>query len=239
LPDGTTKYFLSKKSPMKDSHGNAVGIIGVSFDITARREAEIALEIAKKDAEDASRVKSDFLRNMHHDIRTPVAALIGMAEILRMEIPGDDIDRTTLTRYASEISNAGNELLRFLNNMLESVQASSGNIPLVEEKFDLYQTIDQLMKLHQPIATKQKLDFTSWIDPQIPPNLLSDSSRIYRILLEFLINALKFTQAGSVYISVSLAKKEGVLSQFDVYSRRLLITISRIFFPKLIPTIIC
>jgi PAS domain S-box-containing protein len=218
LSNGKIAYFLDKKTPMKDLEGNIVGVMGISFDITARKEAEQALQIAKEQAEAANKAKSEFLHNMHHDVRSPLAALIGCAEIMRCELLTPGVDLNEMQKIADMVVGSGNELLRFLMDMLHSIQISSGNLPIVKEKFNLQGMLDQLMILHQPMAVKQKLQFTLSVDPKIPPNLISDETRIYRILLELLVNALKFTKQGFVELSVKLAKKDGpnLVLQFSV-----------------------
>jgi signal transduction histidine kinase len=200
---GKKATFLSLKTPLKNKEKEIIGILGLSIDITKQKEAEKALLEAKKEAEAASQAKTEFLKNMHHDLRTPVAAMICCAEMLKV------VDSMEEVRdFAQRLSDSGHELLRFLIEVLDSVRATSGHMPIVNKTFDLQETMHNLIKLHQPIAIKQKLDLILFVDPSIPQNVVGDPTRIYRLLLELLVNALKFTVQGTVAVTVMLVKKE-------------------------------
>lgn len=205
LTDGKKAFFLSKKVPLIDTNGSVVGIMGMSFDITERKKMENELKEAKALAEAASRAKTEFLENMRHDIRTPLSGIIGMAEILNNE----NLDKNTIKEFTINLDRASKELLRFLNEVLESINVASGEIPLLQKRFSLRETLDNVIKLHQPIAIQKKLKLTFDLDEMIPKYLIGDPVRIYRIILELLVNALKFTSKGHVSVVAKLGKRTG------------------------------
>ncbi len=198
------RVYLSTKTPLRDEKNTIIGIIGNSIDITVLKEHELKLRKIKEDLEVANKIKTEFLENMRHDIRTPLSGIIGLSAILKTEK-----DSSKIKKYTSQLAESSEELLRFLNEILESLNVASGEIPILEKKFNLKTVLENVIKLHQPKANEKKLSLESYFDATIPKYIVGDPIRIYRIILELLVNALKFTQDGSVSVSVKLAKKEG------------------------------
>ena len=177
-------------------------MVGISMDITDRKKAEASLVLEKINAEIANNAKTEFLNNMRHDIRTALTGIVGFSELLKNECNIEKIRVFTKSLYQSS-----NELLRFLNEVLESVQVGSGEIPLFHKRFSLNEILEKVISLHQSIALNKNLDLRLDLDPAIPHYLIGDPIRIYRIILELLANALKFTDEGQVRITTSLAKR--------------------------------
>jgi two-component system aerobic respiration control sensor histidine kinase ArcB len=196
--------FLSQKSPLKDKVGKVVGILGISADITSQKKLEKELIKSKEIAEASNSAKTEFLENMRHDIRTPLSGIIGLSEVLRREE-----DKNKIKEYTLVLAESSKELLRFLNEVLESINVASGKIPFLKKKFDLRETLENLIKLHQPKALEKNLNLMLKVDESIPKYLVGDPVRIYRIVLELLVNSLKFTKLGHITISVKIGKKEG------------------------------
>ncbi len=204
LQDGTELMFLSNKVPLRNQQDNIIGMVGISIDITARKKAESELLLEKTKAETANKAKTEFLENMRHDIRTSLTGIVGLSELLKNEI-----DTNKIQYFSDNLAKASYELLRFLNEVLESIQVASGEVPLLNKKFSLREILENVVKLHQPIAIKKQLKLTLEIDKTIPKYIIGDPVRIYRIALELLANALKFTSTGEVNIFARLGKKEG------------------------------
>lgn len=202
LSNGQHYFFLSKKVPMFDNNRNIVGIMGISFDITERKKMEEELRTAKKQAEISNKAKTEFLENMRHDIRTPLSGIVGFSELLVGES-----DKDKIKIYTDGLAESSHELLRFLNEMLESINVISGDIPLLKKRFDLKSVLSNVIKLHRSKALKKGLDLELFYDEDIPQYLIGDPIRIYRIVLELLGNALKFTEYGFVNVLVNLYKK--------------------------------
>ncbi len=188
--------------PLFDNAGFVVGMVGISIDITERKKAEVELKIAKDAAERANHAKTAFLENIRHDIRTPLSGILGFAEILKNEKNPDKIED-----YANKLAKSSNQLLNFLNTVLESIHIASGEIPIMHQRFNLSDIFQNLNDLYQPKAHEKQLGLNFHFDTKHSPYLIGDSIRIYRIILELLGNSLKFTQEGQVNVYAKLTKK--------------------------------
>ena len=200
--DGTKIYFLSLKSPIKSPQGEVLGVVNIAIDITDRKLMEIELEKSNEAAQLANKAKSEFLMNMRHDIRTPLTGIVGFASLIK-----DESNDSKIVEYAHHMLGSSQELLNFLNEILETVYLTSGKAPLLKKKFDLSTIVHKLMDLNKTKAEQKKLKFTLDYDPNIPAYLIGDPKRTQKILLELLSNALNFTHEGSVHVSVELAKE--------------------------------
>jgi signal transduction histidine kinase len=138
---------------------------------------------------------------MRHDIRTPLSGLVGAADLLKTATPEQ------IPEYSDWIIQSGQELLNFLNSILESVNVNSGDIPLVFDRFSLRATVESVVFLHKAKALEKGLKLSFNFDSAIPEYLIGDPVRIYRILLELLSNALKFTAKGFVAVRTTLVNR--------------------------------
>lgn len=202
--DGTVGIMLTSKSPLRDEHGKIVGIVGVSMDITEQKKTEKMLREAMVAAEAANLAKSEFIANMSHDIRTPLTGVIGMARMLGE----DDIDLVSSKQVANYLEQSGNQLLTMLNEILDAVSHKQINEIDVEEKpFNIRKTIQNIVELERPSALLKGLDLLTEIDDKVPACLIGDDTKLHRIILNLVGNALKFTQEGSVSIKLSCLEK--------------------------------
>ncbi len=202
-PDGTVKTVWVSKTPLYDNKKEIIGILGIYTDITERKKQERELIEAKNQAEIANKAKTEFLENMRHDLRTPLTGITGFANILKKEAKGSKFEE-----YAENIADAGESLLFLLNEILEAVHVTSGELPLLKRKFDLKKVLNDIVKLNQPRAKEKKLNLTIHYDDHIPAYCIGDAKRIQRIALELITNALNFTDQGSITLSAELAKIE-------------------------------
>ncbi|MEJ6475310.1 hybrid sensor histidine kinase/response regulator [Pseudoalteromonas piscicida] len=157
------------------------------------------LLLAKQDAERATLAKSRFIANISHEIRTPINAILGLADMIKSE---------TLTRLQSkklqQLSGAANELLTMLNSILEFAKVESHQGTIQYETFQtchVFTTIDSLIR---PLCLQKELEFELSIDPQVWPYLYSDEDKIKQILVNLLGNAVKYTNQGKVGLKVSV-----------------------------------
>lgn len=202
-PDGSRLIMLVNKLPMRDKRGNCIGILGTSVDITERKKLEENLRDAKEKAEVASRAKTAFLENMRHDIRTPLTGIVGCAHLIQMQWRNPK----KVHEYADDLIESSNALMDFLNRVLESITVASGEIPLLKQRFDLYEILKQPMRLNRSQAMVKGLDLLFDYDSRIPV-LIGDPTRVQKIILELLTNALKYTDKGQIKVSAQLIKNE-------------------------------
>ncbi|WP_238581688.1 response regulator [Legionella micdadei] len=201
-PQGEKKFFLSQKQPIRDHNNVIIGLLGFSIDITERKKMEEELRKAKELAEAANKAKTEFLENMRHDIRTPLSGIVGFADIIKMES-----NSLQVKEYAENLVASSHALLNLLDEVLEAIRVSSGEIPKLKKKFNLQKTLQQIIELNRAKAAQKRLKMTFDYDPHIPRYLIGDKIRIHRIVLELVANALNFTDSGFIKLFASLAKR--------------------------------
>ncbi len=173
----------------------------VNLHISLKRTNE-ELKKAKRAAEAAAEAKAIFLANMSHELRTPMNGIIGMIEILK---------RTPLTEeqkeYLSIIESSGENLLTIINDILDLSKIESGRMELENIPFSLKEELTRVMNIMQIIADKKHLPLKLQIAPGVPQYLSGDPVRLKQIIINLVNNAIKFTEKGSVTVSV---EKQGV-----------------------------
>jgi PAS domain S-box-containing protein len=200
------------------SNDKAVSIITSSRDITERIEIqhELAenyksLELAKKQAEQASNAKKQFLATMSHEIRTPLNAINGLSHILMLENPrADQIENLRLLNFSGET------LLALINDILDISKIESGKIKLSLRPFDLRYLLTNIQKSLASRAQENKVDLSFDYDALLPDIFIGDSTRISQIIYNLVGNAIKFTESGHVTINTSLINKSGTTYTFRV-----------------------
>ena len=161
----------------------------------AKRAEKLSRE--KAQADQANQAKSAFLANMSHEIRTPINAVIGMNEMILREC-NDPI----IIKYANNAHSASESLLSLINDILDFSKIESGKMELVEETYQLDELIKNLINMIKTRAEKKELEFIVKVNENIPNELFGDSVRIRQVVVNFLTNAVKYTQVGSVEFSV-------------------------------------
>ena len=213
-PDEKDVYFLTNRVPLLDQNQQVMGVVGISIDITARKEMETRLHEEKIKAEAANHAKTEFIMNMSHDIRTPLSGLLGMSNLLL----ASDLNEKP-KQYVTWMKESADQLLHMLTNVLDDVSADNiSSLDLSFEVFDLQTLIDEIIQLERPLIIFKKLELTTSIDPRLPKTLCSDKVKIHRILLNLVSNAVKFTNAGSIQLNVSLLSEtsQEIILQFQI-----------------------
>ncbi|MCE3239292.1 MAG: arcB 4, partial [Gammaproteobacteria bacterium] len=201
LPSGEQIVQLSTKRPLWDEHGHVIGLVGNTVDITYLKKIEAELRSAKEKAEASDKAKTEFLENMRHDIRTPLIGMTGFANMIKQEATDPKIKA-----YSDNLIASSNTLFHLLNEILEFIKVSSGEVPLLKKKFDLKKKLNEIILLNQAKANQKNLNLFFEYDPDIPPYLIGDVIRVQKIILELVANALNFTNKGHVKLSTQLAK---------------------------------
>ncbi|MBS1197978.1 MAG: multi-sensor hybrid histidine kinase [Proteobacteria bacterium] len=228
--DGYHGLFETIKTPVRNASGNTIGILGISRDITERKQTEAELEQhrnnlgqlvmlrttelaqAKIAAETANIAKSTFLANMSHEIRTPLNAIIGLTYLLRRAEP-----TPVQVEKLCKIDTAANHLLSVINDILDISKIEAGKLQLEHTNFTLDTILDHVRSLIADQARCKGLAIE--IDPDgVPVWLRGDPTRLRQALLNFASNAVKFTEQGSISLRAILLEedKEDILVRFEV-----------------------
>lgn len=203
-PDGTQVLFESTKVALLNKEGLATGMIGVSRDITERKQAEVQLLLAKIAAESANTAKSQFLSNMSHELRTPMNGVLGMAQLL--EVTDLSVEQQ---EYVTALKLSGKNLLTLINDILDLSKIEAGKVTLDLADFSLHQCIKHIVTMQAFTAQEAGLALNVELAENIPAILEGDELRVKQILTNLLGNALKFTKQGGVTISGKLLEQHG------------------------------
>ena len=190
-----SRLELAIKLTVLPGHENSWSKILVSVvDQTERKQAERALQLAKEQAETASRAKSDFLANMSHELRTPLNAIIGFAELMKSGIVGT-LDHERYRSYAADIHTSGLHLLEIINDVLDLAKIEARESRLYEESLRLDSIVSAVMQMMAEQAERAGLGLVR--EPMLGlPMIRADERALRQMLLNLLSNAVKFTPGG-------------------------------------------
>ncbi len=160
--------------------------------------SDAALRHARIEAETANRAKSEFLANMSHEIRTPMNGIIGMTDLLAdTPLAGEQRE------FLGLIQQSADSLLRLLNDILDFSKIEAGRLELEEIEFDLRECVGKALKLFLIKTDEKGIELAVRIDPEIPARFVGDSGRLRQIIVNFVGNAIKFTEEGEVVVDVN------------------------------------
>ena len=195
IVNNTVKYIYSKGQYI--TIGDESFIIGVAQDITEQKLIELDLIKAKNKAEKASNMKSEFVANISHEIRTPINGIIGMANLLNdMDLNKEERECINIISHSSGI------LLSIINNVLDFSKIEAGKILLEFTNVNIRNLIDKEKLVFAQRISEKNLSLNIYINNNIPDIIVSDILKIQQILTNLINNAIKFTDYGSISIIV-------------------------------------
>jgi signal transduction histidine kinase len=217
-PDATRILVDTLKAPLKNDDGQIIGLLGVSRDITERKNYEKELRSARDEAEHlnehlkwqtdiankmaaqadgANRAKSEFLATMSHEIRTPMNSIVGMADLLM------ESELTAEQRIFTETSrNAGENLLALINDILDLSKVEADLVVMEKTDFDLDSILNRVCNLMSLKAKRNGIRIVCEPLNNIPATLIGDPQRLMQIFINLVGNAMKFTKQGEIILGV-------------------------------------
>ena len=197
-PNGRIVTWRVATNPVFDTMGRVRSFVGICVDLTARKQAELAMLAAKKAAEDATQAKSDFLAVMSHEIRTPLSGVIGMLDLLQ-QCPLEPQPR----RYTKFARDSADALLHLLDDALDSAKMEAGKLALETIAFRPHDHFESAFESASMRADSKSLVFRHAVAPSVPAVLIGDPTRLRQIISNLVNNALKFTDKGSVTVTLN------------------------------------
>ncbi|MGC1599896.1 MAG: ATP-binding protein [Candidatus Acidiferrales bacterium] len=198
LRDGRQVWATVELAMLKNSAGKARFVLGTAVDVTEQKRAQHALQEAKRAAEAANEAKSAFLATMSHEIRTPMNGILGMTElVLDTELTGEQREHLGLVRISAE------SLLAIINDILDFSKIEANKMEIEAIPFDLRESLGETMKSLSIRADQKGLELVYEVQPNVAEAVIGDPGRVRQVLINLVGNAMKFTEHGEVFISVS------------------------------------
>ena len=208
---GSTRYVLvvSDRSFEKETFGkedvqvfealaaHAGVAVGQARSVSDLETLAEELEVARDAALAASKAKSIFLANMSHEIRTPLTTVLAAAELL------DDMPlNTAQVKLLDRMHRSGGLLLSLVENVLDFSRIEAGYATLEQADFDLHAVVKDIADAQLPRARQRGIELDCSMDPQVPQIVMGDRTRVFQVLNNLVINALKFTEEGRVHLDI-------------------------------------
>jgi len=191
------------KLPLYNRQGQPTHLLCISEDISARKQAETALQHAKEAAEMANRAKSEFLANMSHELRTPLNAILGFSQLM-----ANDPKFAAGASELNIINRSGEHLLELINDILEMSKIEAGRMTFQPSAFDLEQLLQTLEGMLHLRARSKGLTLIFDRPPDLVQYIETDEQKLRQVLINLLGNGIKFTEQGKVKLRVSQIRED-------------------------------
>lgn len=190
--DGRQCWLETSKVPLHDTQGGVMGIIGIFQDITPYKEAEEA-------AQQANQAKSAFIAHMSHELRSPLNAILGFAQIMTRSqtLPKEHLENVSI------ISRSGEHLLTLINNVLDLSKIEAGGMTLNQKNFDLHRLLNDIEDMLYLKAEEKGLQLLVEHTNEVPQYICTDELKLRQVLINIINNAIKFTSVGGVSVRVA------------------------------------
>ena len=200
--DGEGGTIAVRFNVVKDRNGKTIRTHGVNQDITKRKSIENELIEAKGRAEESNRLKSSFLGNMSHELRSPMLGILGFAEILK-----DELNDPSQIEMVSTIKNSGTRLIKTLNSILDLSRIEANIQDIDISQVNLNEIIKETIKLYYPIIKNKKI-FLKYVFPERNVYLNSDKDLLQKIFNNLIDNAVKYTHKGGIVVKLIVQEKQ-------------------------------
>jgi PAS domain S-box-containing protein len=208
-------WMETYKAPVLDDDGTVLGTVGVARNISERKAAEAAREMALSEARRLARQRSQFLAQMSHELRTPLNAMMGFAQILQR----DKTLSERATKAVRIIDESGQHLLRLINDILDLARIDAGKLELLPSETHLAAFLQLVCDTIQLRADDKGLQFAFEAAPDLPEKVWVDEKRLRQVLLNLLSNAVKFSDSGRVTLRVTRLPPAAAATEGDDYVR--------------------
>ncbi len=195
--DGQRYFADILITALHDANGDFVGFAKITRDITQEKRSEQDLRAAIEQAESASRAKSEFVANMSHELRTPMNAVLGMTYLL-----GNSALSQEQRKYLDMIRASGQSLLDILNDILDFSKIEAGRMELSLAEFRLGDVLDAIATIMSVNSGEKDLELIVDVASNVPEILVGDALRLQQVMINLVGNAIKFTERGTVLVSV-------------------------------------
>lgn len=195
--NGDYRWILARALGLRDENGKVYRMAGSHTDITEQKRIQEELQKRKEEAEVATRAKSAFIANMSHEIRTPLNGVIGFLELLLSEdLTGEQRE------YVESALHSGHSLLQVINDILDMTKIEAGRMEIATEPFSLHELIHSSVENFMSTASQKNLSLRYHLEEDLPEHFIGDESRIRQVLFNLIGNAVKFTEKGSIDVTV-------------------------------------
>lgn len=207
-----SEHYLHANAELRHTEaGKAFRLLGVSWDVTAQKQAEIEIIRAREEAEAASHAKSTFLANMSHELRTPLNAIMGYAQLLEHQSGFS----AAQVRMISTIYRSGDYLLTLITDILDLAKIEAGRLDILPTSCDLKPVFQNLIDVFRMRAEQKSILFIADLAEDLHGCVEIDEKRLRQILMNLLSNAVKFTEQGEVTLSAAYQDKHLLLTVKD------------------------
>lgn len=202
--DGLYRWIMDCGKPLPDLDGTFSGYIGYCYDITDSVNALESMREAGQRAEEANRIKSEFLANVSHELRTPLNGVLGMLQLL---------DFTPLVseqkQFVATAIRSGQNLVRLLSDILDLSRIEAGKLVMEDVPCDITMLIEEVFSTFRIEASNKGIELRPSIAPGTPTYVRTDPLRLRQTLFNLVGNAVKFTERGGVDVEISTASTRG------------------------------
>jgi signal transduction histidine kinase/CheY-like chemotaxis protein/HPt (histidine-containing phosphotransfer) domain-containing protein len=203
--NGTKHTVELRATPLFDDAGNVMGAIEVLHNLNEQEQLALKLQRARDDAETANRARADFVASMSHDVRTPLNAVLGMADLLRL---------TALTRkqktYVQIMQSSSNMLLSLVDNMIDFASLESGNLELRNQPLRVADLLERVLEIMGYRAYSKGLELAGLTEHEADLEVSGDFDRLRQVMVNLVSNAIRFTDEGEIIVSVGVnAARDG------------------------------